>query len=135
MSNENVNIENTSNDEVVEVRAEDTNIEENVEEILAQETDVNEHNEDSNENIKVKKEKNPILSKIGVSAIDQFILICMSMIGMGVLIVLLKLFGFQIVHEYKTFAYLIIYIIFNILYVPVCMLGGFKATIAGKILS
>lgn len=129
MSNENINVQDEINEEVNEVAVEAV-----AEEILE------EVQEETQENLVVEKksankEKNPLLIKLGIGLIDQFVIISASLVLMVIGDLILKLLGFQIVSAYRVSAYLISYIITNVLYGPVCMLCKFKTTIAGKILT
>ncbi|MDV4149957.1 hypothetical protein R0131_03825 [Clostridium sp. AL.422] len=70
------------------------------------------------------------LKKILAGAIDQIISIALSLLLLIVVDLLLKLFGFYIVEREPMF--LIMYIIVNIIYGPICASTKLKDTIGRK---
>ena len=124
MENKNLNNEElNSNEEVKEVyETVDTNDVEQTsnEEILK----IEEVHEDSS---KVK-----FLKKILVSAMDQIIAIALSLVIIVLFDLIIKLFGFYVAQRQPIF--LIIYVIVNILYSPICTSTKLNGTIGKKVI-
>lgn len=81
---------------------------------------------------KVKKESKVVkfLKKVLAGTIDQIISIALALVLLIVLDLLLKLFGFQIAQREPIF--LIVYVIVNIIYGPICTSTKLKDTIGRK---
>lgn len=113
------------NEEVLDI---DNVIEEKevtIEEILEENEEVRE------KSIKVVK-NNTFMKDILAGVIDQIIVMAGSLATLLIFDLILRLFGYYIVEKQPMF--LIIYIIINIIYGPVCKKLKFKETVGKKVL-
>lgn len=90
------------------------------------------YEENINDEIKVEEVKKPsFFKKLLTAGIDQMVVIAASLIGLLLFDLILRLFGFYIVERQPMF--LIVYIIMNVIYGPVCESIKLQKTL-GKII-
>lgn len=123
---ENLNIDNTAKEMVVLDPTDETvkTTEENVEEILAEEILVEEIQE-------VKKEST-FIKEILVGIIDQMVSMVSALAILLVFNLILKIFGYYVAEKEPMF--LIMYVLVNVVYSPVCKKFKFKSTVGQKLL-
>ncbi len=103
-------------------------VSESVEEILGKESLV----EDIQVEDKQKVKDNCFIKELLVGVIDQIVVIAGSLATLLVFNLILKIFGYYV--SEKETIFLIIYILINIIYVPVCKMLKLKETVGRKIL-
>ncbi|MGL5381417.1 hypothetical protein [Clostridium sp.] len=97
-----VDLENETKTEEIILETEDTLYEENL-----------------NDEIKVEEVTKPsFFKRLLTAGIDQMVVIASSLIGLLLFDLILRLFGFYIVERQPMF--LIVYIIMNVIYGPIC---------------
>lgn len=80
----------------------------------------------------IEIESNYFIKELLVGMIDQIIVSSVALITLLLLNLVLKLFGYHIVEKQPMF--LIIYVIINIIYPPICKKVRLKETIGRKVL-
>ncbi|MBU3103776.1 hypothetical protein [Clostridium gasigenes] len=103
-------------------------VSESVEEILVKESLV----EDIQVEDKQKVKDNCFIKELLVGVIDQIVVIAGALVTLLVFNLILKIFGYYV--SEKETIFLIIYILINIIYVPVCKMLKLKETVGRKIL-
>ncbi|MBB6714293.1 hypothetical protein [Clostridium gasigenes] len=103
-------------------------VSESVEEILGKESLV----EDIQAEDKQKVKDNCFIKELLVGVIDQIVVIAGALVTLLVFNLILKIFGYYV--SEKETIFLIIYILINIIYVPVCKMLKLKETVGRKIL-
>ncbi|MBU3132883.1 hypothetical protein KPL40_10520 [Clostridium gasigenes] len=103
-------------------------VSESVEEILVKESLV----EDIQVEDKQKVKDNCFIKELLVGVIDQIVVIAGALVTLLVFNLILKIFGYYV--SEKETIFLIIYILINVIYVPVCKMLKLKETVGRKIL-
>ena len=103
-------------------------VSESVEEILVKESLV----EDIQVEDKQKVKDNCFIKELLVGVIDQIVVIAGALVTLLVFNLILKIFGYYV--SEKETIFLIIYILINIIYVPVCKMLKLKETVGRKVL-
>lgn len=98
---------------------------ENVENIIAEE-----NIEDTKEEIKV--ESKGLVNELLAGVLDQIVVALVALVTLLVFNLVLKIFGYYIAEKQPMF--LIIYVIINIIYAPVCKKFKIKETLGKKVL-
>lgn len=80
----------------------------------------------------IEIESNYFIKELLVGMIDQIIVSAVSLITLLLLNLVLKVFGYHIVEKQPMF--LIIYVIINIIYQPICKKIRLKETVGRKVL-
>lgn len=126
---ENLHIDNTDKeiDVVLDATEEIVNTtEKNVEEILVEEIveEIQEDKQDTKESTFIKE--------ILVGAIDQMVSMVAALAILLVFNLILKIFGYYVAEKEPMF--LIMYVLVNVIYSPVCKKFKFKSTVGQKLL-
>ncbi|MBU3108272.1 hypothetical protein [Clostridium gasigenes] len=103
-------------------------VSESVEEILVKESLV----EDIQVEDKQKVKDNCFIKELLVGVVDQIVVIAGALVTLLVFNLILKIFGYYV--SEKETIFLIIYILINIIYVPVCKKLKLKETVGRKVL-
>lgn len=103
-------------------------VSESVEEILGKESLVEDIQVEDIQKVK----DNCFIKELLVGVIDQIVVIAGSLATLLVFNLILKMFGYYV--SEKETIFLIIYILINIIYVPVCKMLKLKETVGRKIL-
>lgn len=123
MLEEEVSLGNEKNPNIETTIEEKDVVVDSIDEILLQE-------EESLEEIEI--ESNYFIKELLVGTIDQIIVSSVSLITLLLLNLVLKVFGYHIVEKQPMF--LIIYVIINIIYPPICKKVRLKETVGRKVL-
>lgn len=123
MLEEEVSLGNEKNPNIETTIEEKDVVVDSIDEILLQE-------EESLEEIEI--ESNYFIKELLVGTIDQIIISSVSLITLLLLNLVLKVFGYHIVEKQPMF--LIIYVIINIIYPPICKKVRLKETVGRKVL-
>ncbi|MBB6622695.1 hypothetical protein [Clostridium gasigenes] len=128
MSEKEVVVENEEVSNIDNTIEETEVVSESVEEILVKESLV----EDIQVEDKQKVKDNCFIKELLVGVIDQIVVIAGALATLLVFNLILKIFGYYV--SEKETIFLIIYILINIIYVPVCKMLKLKETVGRKIL-
>lgn len=103
-------------------------VSESVEEILVKESLI----EDIQVEDKQKVKDNCFIKELLVGVVDQIVVIAEALVTLLVFNLILKIFGYYV--SEKETIFLIIYILINIIYVPVCKKLKLEETVGRKVL-
>ena len=81
---------------------------------------------------KQKVKDNCFIKELLVGVVDQIVVIAGALVTLLVFNLILKIFGYYV--SEKETIFLIIYILINIIYVPVCKMIKLKETVGRKVL-
>lgn len=121
--------------EIEEKNEEGSNIENETSVVLEHVEEINDDiDENLAEEIEVEKDakETTFIKEILVGAVDQIVSIVSALVILIVFNLILKIFGYYIAEKEPMF--LIMYVLVNIIYAPLCKKSKFKSTVGKKLL-
>lgn len=112
------------NDTIVEEKAV---IAESIEDILGDEVQIEEIEQQTEEKV-----NNTFTKQLLAGAVDQIVVMAGSLVALMLFGLILRLFGYYVVEKQSMF--LIVYILINVIYMPVCKKIKFEETVGRKVL-